>query len=231
MTWGGWLSPFCRAKYDFWRPRPLQNEEPATNLARGFLYKIRIPNPFLFGAHLWFSQPLASTKWGACMSAHVSRMAASNKESPQTIRKHIFHPPCFSTKWETCKINIMCIFECWQTPKPLQNQEPTVSASYKRSPLQNQEPALSIFLQALRLSKKWFWRTPGGPDNGVEIFGDMNFARESRACLQDCMGSAAPPRLAGTGLRTWGRKSRKFWGVPLQMWNVEQQTYLSWSLK
>ena len=48
MTWGGWVSPFCRAKSDFWRPRPLQNEEPATNLARGFLYKIRAPNPFFW---------------------------------------------------------------------------------------------------------------------------------------------------------------------------------------
>ena len=56
----------------------------------------------------------------------------------------------------------MCIFECWQTPKPLQNQEPTVSASYKRSPLQNQEPALSISLQALRLSKKMVLANPRG---------------------------------------------------------------------
>ena len=45
----------------------------------------------------------------------------------------------------------------------------------------------------------------------------VNFARESRACLQDCMGSSAPPR----------RRHR----VPLQMWNVEQQTHLSWSFK
>ena len=40
------MSPFCSAKIDFWDPRPLQNEEPATNLARGFLCKIRVPNPF-----------------------------------------------------------------------------------------------------------------------------------------------------------------------------------------
>ena len=67
----------------------------------------------------------------------------------------------------------MCIFECWETPKPLQNHEPTVSASYKRSPLQNQEPALSISLQALRLSKKMVLANPGGPDNGVGILGGI----------------------------------------------------------
>ena len=43
---------------------PLQNEKPATTLARGFLYKIRAPNPLSFGTLLWFSEPLASTKWG-----------------------------------------------------------------------------------------------------------------------------------------------------------------------
>ena len=48
MTWGVWVSPFCRTKSDFWRPRPLQNEEPAANLARCFLYKIRTPNPFFW---------------------------------------------------------------------------------------------------------------------------------------------------------------------------------------
>ena len=48
MTCGGWVSPFCKAKSDFWAPRPLQNEEPATNVAR--LYKIGVPNP-LFLVH------------------------------------------------------------------------------------------------------------------------------------------------------------------------------------
>ena len=48
MTCGSWVSPFCKAKSDFWAPRPLQNEEPATNVAR--LYKIRVPNP-LFLVH------------------------------------------------------------------------------------------------------------------------------------------------------------------------------------
>ena len=51
MTCGGWVSPFCRAKYaksGFWGPRALQNEEPATNLAKGFLYKIKAPNPFFW---------------------------------------------------------------------------------------------------------------------------------------------------------------------------------------
>ena len=35
-----------------WLDGLLQNEEPATNLARGFLYKIRAPNPLFFGALL-----------------------------------------------------------------------------------------------------------------------------------------------------------------------------------
>jgi hypothetical protein len=81
MTWGGWVSPFCRAKPDFWGPRPLQNEEPATNVARHLLYKIRVPNP-LFLVHVcdfhnrW---PLQNGEPG--MSTHVSRMATWNKES------------------------------------------------------------------------------------------------------------------------------------------------------
>ena len=48
MTWGRWVSPFCRAKSGFWGPRALQNEEPAANLARGFPYKIRAPNLFFW---------------------------------------------------------------------------------------------------------------------------------------------------------------------------------------
>ena len=86
-----------------WLDGPLQNEEPATNLARGFLYKTGAPNPF-FGALLWFSETL----------------------------------------------------------KPLQNEEPTVSAML---PLENQEPVIAynrISLQALRLSKKMVLADPRG---------------------------------------------------------------------
>ena len=96
--------------------------------------------------------------------------------SLQNMKTHV--PRFFSTKWETCKINIyiyiiyiMCILECWQTPKPLQNQEPEVSANYKMFPLQNQEPAFAYPCRHLGCPKKWFWRTPAGPDNGVDFFG------------------------------------------------------------
>ena len=89
--------------------------------------------------------------------------------SLQNVKTHV--PRFFSTKWETCKINIMCILECWHTPKPLQNQEPTVSANYKMFPLQNQEPAFAYPCRHLGCPKKWFWRTPAGPDNGMDFFG------------------------------------------------------------
>ena len=49
------MSPFCRAKSDFWGPRPLQNEEPATNVARHLLYKIRVPNPFFWCTFVIFT--------------------------------------------------------------------------------------------------------------------------------------------------------------------------------
>ena len=52
LHWGGSVFPFCRAKSGFWGPRPLQNEEPAKNVARCFLYKIRAPSPLFFGALL-----------------------------------------------------------------------------------------------------------------------------------------------------------------------------------
>ena len=68
-------------------------------------------------------------------------------------------PPFFSTKWETCKINIICIFQCWQTPKPLHNEEPTVSVIYKMLPLQNQEPVIAYPCTHIGCQKKGF----GGP--------------------------------------------------------------------
>ena len=83
---GSWVSPFCRAKFDFWGPRPLQNEDPATNLARGFLYKIRVPNPF-FLVHVcdfhnhW---PLQNGKPG--MSKHLSRITTWKKENRQKYK-------------------------------------------------------------------------------------------------------------------------------------------------
>ena len=85
------MSPFCRAKPDFWGPRPLQNQEPATNVARHLLYKIRVPNPLFLVHSCDFHNrwPLQNGEPG--MSTHVSRMATSNKESPQTSRKHMFH--------------------------------------------------------------------------------------------------------------------------------------------
>ena len=37
-------------------------------------------------------------------------------------------------------------------------------------PLQNQEPVIAYPCRHLSCPKKWFWRTPGGPDNGVDFF-------------------------------------------------------------
>ena len=96
MTWGGWVSPFCKAKSDFWRPRPLQNEEPATNLARGFLYKIRAPNP-LFLVHFCDFQnhwPLQSGE--PDMSKHLSRIATWKKENHQKYKD----PFCRGMMWK-----------------------------------------------------------------------------------------------------------------------------------
>ena len=48
-----------------------------------------------------------------------------------------------------------------------------VSANYNMFPLQNQEPVIAYPCRHLGCPKKWFWRTPGGPDNGVAIFGGI----------------------------------------------------------
>ena len=159
MTWGDWVPPFCRAKSDFWRPRPLQNEEPATNLARG-LYKIRAPNP-CFLVHVCDFQkhwPLQIGEPG--MSKHLRRIATWKKEHHQKYKD----PFCRGKMWKNlglpvspenpemyknpfCRGNFCSTFpdfvksiqfvyiyahECWQTTKPqtLQNEEPTVSAIY-----------------------------------------------------------------------------------------------------
>ena len=103
-----------------WLDGPLQNEEPATNLARGckrFSLQNQGAQSHFFGALLWFSEPL----------------------------------------------------------KPLQNEETTVSANYKIVPLQNQEPVIAYPCRHLGCPKKWFWRTPGGPDNRVDFFGGMYY--------------------------------------------------------
>ena len=92
MTWG----PFCRAKSGFWGATALQNEEPATNLARGFLHKIRAPNP-LFLVHFCDFQshwPLQSGE--PDMSTHLSRIATWNKASPQKY-KDLF---CRGVMWK-----------------------------------------------------------------------------------------------------------------------------------
>ena len=49
MTWGGWVSPFCRANNLAFGVQhgPLQNEEPATNLARGLTYENIKPSGYL----------------------------------------------------------------------------------------------------------------------------------------------------------------------------------------
>ena len=142
MTWGVWVSPFCRAKSDFWGPRPLRNEEPATNLARGFLYKIRVPNPF-FLVHVcdfhnhW---PLQNGKPG--MSKHLSRIATWKKENRQKYKD----PFCRGMMWKNlglpvspenfdmyknsvphsrfCKINIICQYLCsWMLTNPKTSTE------------------------------------------------------------------------------------------------------------
>ena len=183
MTWGGWVSPFCRAKSDFWRPRPLQNEEPATNLARGFLYKIRAPNP-PFLVHFCDFQnhwPLQSEE--PDMSTHLSRIATWKKENHQKYKdpfcrgmilglpvspenpemyKNLFcrgnSCSTFPVFVKSIKIVNIYAHECWQTPKPLQNEKPTVSAIYnmhQNAPTTKSGTCPCTPLQALRLSKKW----------------------------------------------------------------------------
>ena len=86
MTWGGWVSPFCRAKSGFWGPRVLQNEEPSTNLARGFLYKIMAPNPFLLVHFCDFQNHWPLQSGEPDMSTHLSRIATWKKASPQKYK-------------------------------------------------------------------------------------------------------------------------------------------------
>ena len=97
MHWGGWGFQFCRDKSGFGGPRPLQNEELATDSARGFLYKIRVPNT-LFLVHFYEFQnhwPLQSGKPG--MGKHVGRMATWNKENPQKSKIHFVKGWCERT--------------------------------------------------------------------------------------------------------------------------------------
>ena len=61
---GGWGVTFCRHKPSLEGPKPLQNGEPAPNVARGCLYKIRAPNP-PFLVHLQdYKNQLPLQKWG-----------------------------------------------------------------------------------------------------------------------------------------------------------------------
>ena len=47
-------------------------------------------------------------------------------------------------------------------------------------PLQNQEPVIAYPCRHLGCPKKWFWRTPGGPDNGVDFFGGIQKGTRAR---------------------------------------------------
>jgi hypothetical protein len=44
-------------------------------------------------------------------------------------------------------------------------------------PLQNQEPVIAYPCRHIGCPKKWFWRTPRGPDNGEESFAGIFFQR------------------------------------------------------
>ena len=79
-----------------WLDGPLQNEEPATNLARGFLYKIRAPNP-IFLVHFYDFQnrwPLQSGE--PDMSKHLSRIATWKKKNHQKYKD----PFCRGMMWK-----------------------------------------------------------------------------------------------------------------------------------
>ena len=79
-----------------WLDGPLQNEEPATNLARHLLYKIKVPNPLFFGALLWFSEPLPLQSGEPDMSTHLSRIATWKKENHQKYKD----PFCRGKMWK-----------------------------------------------------------------------------------------------------------------------------------
>jgi len=82
----------------------------------------------------------------------------------------------FSTKWETCKImQNQYNLHIRMLTKPKTSTE---CGTYSFSHLQNAPSPKSgtrncISLHAHRLSKKRFWRTPRGPDNGEESFVGM----------------------------------------------------------
>ena len=90
-TWGGWVSRFCRAKSDFWHPRPLQNEEPAR-----FLYKIRAPNPFFLVHFCDFQKHWPLQSGEPDMSTHLSRIATWKKENHQKYKD----PFCRGKMWK-----------------------------------------------------------------------------------------------------------------------------------
>ena len=93
---GGWVSPFCRTKSDFWRPRPLQNEEPATNLAREFFStKSGRPTPVFWRTFMIF-RTLALQSGEPGMSTHLSRIATWKKENPQKYKD----PFCRGMMWK-----------------------------------------------------------------------------------------------------------------------------------
>ena len=82
---GGWGFQFCGDKSGFSGPRPLQNEEPATNLGV-FSTKSGHPTP-CFLVHSYDFQkhwPLQSGEPG--MSKHLSRIATWKKENRQKYK-------------------------------------------------------------------------------------------------------------------------------------------------
>ena len=115
------------------------------------------------------------------MSTHLSRIATWNKVSPQKYKD----PFCRGVMWKNPGLpwkpwnlqkSILYIFMHMNvdTPQNLYRMrnlqfQPTTTCSLSK----NQEPVIAYPCRHLGCPKKWFWQTPGGPDNGVDFFGGI----------------------------------------------------------
>ena len=97
MTWVGWASPFRRTKSGFWGPMALQNEEPATNLAKGLSTKSGRPTPFLLVHFCDFQNHWPLQSGEPNMRTHLSRILTWNKANPKNTKINFVEGWCERT--------------------------------------------------------------------------------------------------------------------------------------
>ena len=126
--------------HEYWHtPKPLQNEEPTVSA----MLPLQNQEPVL--AH--------PCRHLGCPKKRFWRTSTESGTCHKSSRRF-----SLQNRGAQCPILFFLGALLWfsETLKPLQNEEPTVSAML---PLQNQEPVLAHPCRHLGCPKKWFWRT------------------------------------------------------------------------